>query len=122
MQKFKNHHHKIFGYKSKLFRIYNVRLRGESIYKYQFRIHDKYRTVKSSVNKSKIWNRYTLSALTIIIGIVYIPSFLILYFPYCYFEGGYYFIIDSSWVQNVRFFNFVNIFLVVLLSVLLFLN
>ena len=121
MQKSKNLHHKIFGYKSKLFRVYNVKLKGKSIYKYQFRIYDKYRTVKESENKSKLWNRYTLSALTVIIGIICIPIAAILYLPYIYFDGGYYFIIDSSWVQNVRFFNWANIILIIALTVALFL-
>ena len=122
MQKFKNHHHKIFGYKSKLFRVYNVKLKGKSIYKYQFRNYDKYRTVKESENKSKLWNRYTLSALTIIIGVVFIPCFIILYFPYQYFEGGYNFIVDSAWVHNVRFFNWINIILLIALMLVLFLH
>ena len=123
MQKFRDIRLKVIGFKSNLFRIYKVCGTVQS-YRYQFRLYyaDTYITICHKSRKCKIFNKITLSAISIIANAFFVPFVLITMYPYSYFQGGYAFIFHKFDVTNVRLFGFVNIFLIVLLSVILFLN
>ena len=79
-----------------------------------------------SKTKSKILNKYTLS----FIGIFYnIFSPIIIILAYItiapiglYFEGLKNFVLDGFWAGGVRFFNWANIVIIIILSILLLLK
>ena len=78
-----------------------------------------FRVLYSEKKKMKLITPTILTFVCIIFNLLWIPLILISYFPFKYFEGGRNFIRDTAWYQNVRFFNWVNIFLIIILIVLL---
>lgn len=81
-----------------------------------------FRVIYSGKKKMKLITPTILTFVCIIFNLLWIPFILISFFPFKYFEGGRNFIRDTAWYQNVRFFNWVNIFLIIILIVLLILK
>ena len=81
-----------------------------------------FRVLYSGKKKFKIITPTILTFICIIFNLLWIPLILISFFPFKYFEGGRNFIRDTAWYQNVRFFNWVNVFLIIILIVLLILK
>lgn len=79
--------------------------------------------VYKGASRSRFWNKYTLS----FVGIFYNLYTFTLKWPmailgaifFAYFDGGRNFVRDCAWQNNVRYFNWVNIVLVAILSALL---
>ena len=122
MKLFKDKRLKVVGFKHPLFRVYKV-CGVVEIYVYQFRLFlaDRYITI-SKGNKKSYLNKITLSFLTLFANLFFIPSVIIPYYPVLYFEGAVRFFTNSHYINGIRFFNFVNIAIIILLSVLLFLK
>ena len=81
-----------------------------------------FRVLYSGKKKFKIINPTILTFICIIFNLLWIPLILILYLPYRYFDGGRNFIKDGCCYNNVGFFGWVNIFLIIILIVLLILK
>ena len=66
-------------------------------------------------------NRYVIYTITFLFNTIGVPLLFLCYYPYAYFDGARNFIKDGAWYQNVRFFNWVNlILLIVFVSITLF--
>ena len=122
MQKIKERRQKVVGFQTPFFRVYKACGTVE-IYVYQFRLFlaDRYVTIHKG-SKQTLLNKFTLSFMTLLVNIFFVPVVVVSYYPFQYFEGAFHFFKDSCCINGVRFFNFVNIAIIVLLSVLLFLN
>lgn len=117
--KLKNYRKTMVGFGSLLWRI--VRHTDKDIYAYGFRdfILGEYRVLYSGNNKLKILTPLVISIIGIVFNMFWIPFVVITYIPYSYFEGAKNWITDSGWIDNVRFFNYVNLILVVVLTITL---
>lgn len=95
-------------------------------FKYYYQINvalsDALIDVMSSRKKVFGLNKYTVSLLSIIFNALWIPFIIIAYPIKMYFEGGYNFIKDSNWIQNVRFFNWLNLIFLFILLIYIFFN
>mgnify|MGYP006940548418 CR=1 FL=1 len=125
MKIFRNHRGSFYGVTFYPFgRIVKAKQKDKSFkYYYQIRVALTKRLIEVARCRKKIFglNKYTVSFLSIIFNAVWIPFIIIAYPIKMYFEGGYNFVRDSSWVQNVRFFNWANIIILIALTVALFL-
>ena len=81
-----------------------------------------FRIIYSGKKKIKLITPTILTFVCIIFNLLWIPFILIMFFPFKYFEGGRNFIRDTAWYQNVRFFNWVNIFSIIALIIILILK
>ena len=126
MKILKNNQKTLYGVKHKL---YSVIYSTKGFYSYYSSVfwNDNignffYKTKR----KSKLLNRYTLPLVSIIyqifkFSIVY-PVFGLLYPFKMYFDGGYNFVRDTAWYENVRYFNWCNIFMIIGFVIWMFLN
>ena len=77
-----------------------------------------------SKTKSHILNKYTLTLLggiyTLYLYLLNYPITVILLPFYMYYEGCKNFVRNSAWVDNVRYFNWVNIVIMIALGVFTF--
>ena len=76
--------------------------------------------ISKSANKSMYLNKYTLPILGLLYTIYQYTlkvSLVILYVPlFMYFDGCRNFMRDKSWYQNVRYFNWINILIIIFLT------
>lgn len=125
MKTFRNYRGSFYGVTFYPFgRIVKAKQKDKSFkYYYQIRVALTERLIEVASSRKKIFglNKYTVSFLSIIFNAIWIPFIIIAYPVKMYFEGGYNFVRDSCWVQNVRFFNWTNIILLIALMVALFL-
>lgn len=104
----------MFGFGNYFFRI--IRHTDKNIYAYGFRIvFVGYRVLYSGKNKLKVLNSFSLTIIFLIVNLIWIPTITILFFPYRYLDGARNFIRDTAWYQNVRFFNWINFILIIIL-------
>ena len=128
MKILKNYEKTIFGVKYKLFTV--IYDKKSKLYCYYINalgtenVGD-YLVYKNKV-KSKFFNKFTLTVIGLFYTVfVYILkwSIVIILAPfYMYFDGCLNFIRDRANQNNVRFFNWTNIFLIIILSLLAILN
>lgn len=78
-----------------------------------------FRVLYSGKTKIKIITPTVLTIVCLIFNLLWIPFILIIYFPYKYFDGGRNFIKDGVCYDNVGFFGWVNIFIIIILTTLL---
>lgn len=103
----------MFGFGNFIFRI--IRNTDKKTYSYGFRVlFVDYRVLYSGSGKIKILNPFTLSLIFCIVNLLWVPFITIAFLPYMYFDGARNFIRDTAWYQNVRFFNWVNIVLILI--------
>lgn len=122
MKILKNYQNSIYGVKYKLFTvIFNIKTKHYYYYVNALWTENIGDTmIHKSKSKSKFLNKHTLP----IIGILYTFYKYLLKYPisilvlpfYMYFDGCRNFIKDMAWQNNVRFFNWSNIFLIIILS------
>lgn len=117
--KLKNYRKTMVGFGSLFWRI--VRRVDKDVYAYGFRDFTigEYRLLYSGKHKLKLLTPLVLSNIGIMFNLFWIPFVVITYLPYSYFEGAKNWITDSAWINNVRFFNWVNLILVVVLTITL---
>jgi len=123
MIKLKDNRKQIVGFQGKRFRIY--KLCGTiNYYRYQIVMHsfNRYVTIYKGNYKCKLLNRYLLTIISFILDVISYPIIEIAKIIFNYFEGGYRFIINSSLVTGVRFFNWINIFIIIALSIIIYVN
>ncbi|MBV5282178.1 MAG: hypothetical protein JZU53_07050 [Paludibacter sp.] len=74
--------------------------------------------------KKRLWglNRVTMPTIMVLVNILVVTFVLLSYFPYRYFNGGYNFVRDTSWYNNVQFFNWSNIVFIIILGISLLLK
>ena len=122
MKFFKDKRQKVVGFQTPLFRVYKACGTVE-IYVYQFRLFlaDRYVTIHKG-SKQMLLNKFTLPFLTLFVNLLFIPAVVISYYPFQYFKGGVRFFKNSHYINGIRFFNYVNIAIIIALSVLLFLK
>lgn len=117
--RFNRHGIKVFGYET-WFATYGKNSKG----KYQIDVlallgfYDKIAIYKS-FKKPKIRNLYLLTALLLPLCPIAIAAMTIFLLPYTYSVGFVNFVKDSSWQEHVRFFNWVNIFVIIILILIL---
>ena len=90
---------------------------------YEYYLINRIPLLNKTIPNQKIWrgertmilNKVTLSAMWLLYSLVIIPICLIIAIAYpfvAYGEGCKNFVTDSVWITNVRFFGWVNIFLI----------
>lgn len=117
--KLKNYRKTMVGFSSLFWRI--IRNTDKNIYSYGFRdfAAGEYRVLYSGEHKIKFLTPLLISIICIVFNLIWIPFLIITFGPYSYFEGFKNWITDSAWINNVRFFNWVNFLLVIILTFLL---
>lgn len=117
IRKLKNARKTMVGFGNVIFRI--IRNTDKNTYSYGFRIlFMDYKVLYSGSGKLKILNPFTLSLIFCIVNLLWVPFITIAFLPYRYFDGARNFIRNTAWYQNVRFFNWVNIALILIGSTL----
>jgi len=128
MKRLQNYQKSICGFKRSLYTV----IKNQTTKKYCYYLNilkSDYEgdvLIFKSINKSVFLNKFTLPVLGFIYNIyaflLKLPIALI-YFPFSmYFDGCKNFIHDRAWQNNVRFFNWSNIVIIIVLSCLLVLN
>ncbi|SOS48991.1 hypothetical protein TNO021_420001 [Tenacibaculum dicentrarchi] len=121
MKRLKNHNKTICGIESKYFRILKNQKTGKYVYYVDAwalnLIAENRIKIADSTNKIKLFNKYTLVLMYFIFNIVSViltPFIAIFYYLLKYFNGGASFITNSFDITHVRFFNWVNITLLLM--------
>jgi len=128
MKKLQNYQKSICGFKRKFYTVIRNQKTNNYCYYLNAYITDNEGDVMiyKSLKKSVLLNKFTLPVL----GFIYSLYTFILKWPlviisapfYMYFDGCRNFVRDRAWQDNVRYFNWSNIVIIVVLSCLLFLN
>jgi len=119
MKRIINRDRSIYGIKKKLYTVAYDKITTNYLYYLNHLLsnNDADCLIYKANRKSKVVNKYTL----LIMGVFYNFFILAIKLPFyimiepfdMYYEGGRNFIINSAWVDNVRFFNYVNIVLMI---------
>lgn len=117
--KLKNYNKTMVGFGSLFWRI--SRNTDKKTYAYGFRDFTlgEYRLLYSGEVKLKFLTPAVITFFCIIFNLFWIPFVVVTFIPYKYIEGGKNYITDSAWINNVRFFNWANIFIIIILTILL---
>lgn len=113
------------GIQYKMFAIlYNTELERYSYY-FRMPLEKKFasRLFYVSKKRSRFLNKYTLSilcAIYILLELLVISPLQLILLPlYRYLDGGRNFIRNKAWAQNIRFFHWANIIIILVLIILL---
>ena len=118
VRKFSNYRKNYFGFHNAFFRIAKNKKTNEYHYLFFDFMGRSFRQLHKGV-KIPI-NGLQITIWCFIFNLLWIPFILISYLPFRYFDGAKNFVKDSAWYQNVRFFNWVNIFIILLLLLFIF--
>ena len=97
-------------------RYFRIIKNSKGIYFYEFSdlFSKEYRQFYKG-KRLKFINKYFIYAVTVLYNTIGIPSLFLLYYPFAYFDGARNFIKDGVWANNVKFFNWVNFILLIIL-------
>ena len=118
-RKLKDAQKTMVGFGNLFWRILKNNRKGLYVYGFRDFTTRSFRVLYSGETKLKIITPLFLTIACLVFNIVWIPFIIITYFPFKYFDGGRNFIRDTAWYNNVRFFNWVNIVVILLLIVFL---
>jgi len=119
IKKFRNYKQNTCAIYNKFFRIVK---NSKGFYNYEFSdfLSMEFRQFYKG-KKIFFLNRYVIYLITFLYNTIGVPLLFLCYYPFAYFEGMKNFIKDTAWYQSVRFFNWINFILViVLLFILIF--
>jgi len=100
-------------------------LKFKTYYSYQIRdLFNKDELFKIYKGNKKAFglNKITMPLIMVLFNFLYGLFILLTYFPKRYFNGGYWFVKNTSWAQDVEFFNWSNVFIIIGLILFVFLR
>lgn len=110
---------------SNVWRILKCNTKKESYYLYQIKdlLSDEHTfTLYRCKHKIFIFNRLSMPIFMVLYNILFYFLVISIYLPKRYFNGGYWFIRNTSWYQDVVFFGWANIFIIISLLIFIFLK
>jgi hypothetical protein len=99
-------------------RFFRIIKNSKGVYFYEFSdlFSKEYRQFYNG-KRLKFINRYFIYLITTLYNIIGIPLLFLCYYPFAYFEGCKNFIKDTGWYENVKFFNWINFILLIILLI-----
>lgn len=104
------------GYQNRFFRILKDTKEKWYFYGFYDFVFQEYRQLHKGI-KLPITGSF-ITVWCVIFNLLWIPFRLMTFIPIMYFDGAKNFILDGVWYQNVRFFNWSNIVIIIILILL----